>query len=617
MFSFDSRWLAPFSEARARSHTRVAMNERALRWLAWLIAAVSVAMAVAALVIGLASRSPLVTGGFGLATVLAGILFPLCGAVILTRRPKNVIGALFCFIGFWQALEPFSGVYATQALTSHPGSLPFGELMAWLSVWTWAPGFGVSITFLFLLYPDGSLPSRRWRIVAWLSATAIVVVTVSLAVATWSTRGAIDLTNENLPLRGFDAAADAVSQVTTIAAIPIACVCIASLWVRMRRVPAEQRQQIKWFAYAAAVVVVVVVTDGFLTGGSVISALTAPAITAATAVAIFKYHLYDIDVIINRTLVYGALAALIAALYIGIAVGVGALIGGGGRPNLGLSILATAVVALGFQPARERLQKLADRLVYGRRATPYEVLAQFSERVAESYASEEVLPRMARVLGEGTSAVLAEVWLRSGAVLRRAAAFPAAAALAPAVDFNGAIPPAIPHADRVVLVRHQDELLGALAITKRRGEQTTPLEARLMDDLANQAGLVLRNVGLTADLEARLEDLRASRQRLVAAQDTERRRLERNLHDGAQQHLVAIKVKLGLVELLARRDPVRAKATLSELKDDADEALETLRDLARGIYPPLLADKGLPAALQSQAGKATVPVHVDAEGVER
>ena len=138
-----------------------------------------------------------------------------------------------------------------------------------------------------------------------------------------------------------------------------------------------------------------------------------------------------------------------------------------------------------------------------------------------------------------------------------------------------------------------------------------------MDDLAHQAGLVLKNVGLTADLQARLEDLRASRQRLVAAQDGERRRLERNLHDGAQQHLVALKVKLGLVELLATRDPDKAKATIVELKHDADEALETLRDLARGIYPPLLADKGLAAALQSQAAKATLPVRVDADGIGR
>ena len=160
------------------------------------------------------------------------------------------------------------------------------------------------------------------------------------------------------------------------------------------------------------------------------------------------------------------------------------------------------------------------------------------------------------------------------------------------VTSNGTLPP-VNGSSRMVEVRHQGDLLGALAVTKRAGEQLTPVEESLLADLAGQAGLVLRNVGLTSDLQARIEELRASRQRLVTAQDEERRRLERNLHDGAQQHLVALKVKLGLAEMLAGRDPEKAKATLAQLKGDADEALETLRDLARGIYPPLLADKGL------------------------
>ena len=147
--------------------------------------------------------------------------------------------------------------------------------------------------------------------------------------------------------------------------------------------------------------------------------------------------------------------------------------------------------------------------------------------------------------------------------------------------------------EEAVAVRHQGELLGALTVTKRTGESLTPIEQKLLDDLAHQAGLVLKNVGLTAELLARLEDLRASRQRLVAAQDEERRRLERNLHDGAQQNLVAIKIKLGLAESLAAKDPGKAKDMIGQLKADTDEALETLRDLARGIYPPLLADKGV------------------------
>lgn len=177
--------------------------------------------------------------------------------------------------------------------------------------------------------------------------------------------------------------------------------------------------------------------------------------------------------------------------------------------------------------------------------------------------------------------------------------------------------PPVNGANRLVAVRHQGDLLGALGVTKRSGESLTPVEEHLLNDLAGQAGLVLKNVGLTSDLQARLTELRASRQRLVTAQDEERRRLERNLHDGAQQHLVALKVKLGLAVMLMGRDPEKAQQTLSQLKSDADEALETLRDLARGIYPPLLADKGLQVALESQARKATVAVRVDADGLGR
>jgi len=283
-----------------------------------------------------------------------------------------------------------------------------------------------------------------------------------------------------------------------------------------------------------------------------------------------------------------------------------------------LSILATAIVAVGFQPARERLQRVANRLVYGKRATPYQVLSEFSSQVAGSYAAAEVLPRMARVLQEGTGAERAAVWLRSKTELHPAAAWPdsALASLPGAVTVNGTLPQ-LAGATRSVEVRHQGELLGALTVDKRRGESLTPVEEKLLDDLAHQAGLVLKNVGLTADLQRLLEELRLSRQRLVSAQDAERRRLERNLHDGAQQHLVALKVKLGLAEMLALKDPDKAKATLQQLKADADEALETLRDLARGIYPPLLAEKGLAIALESQARKATLPVTVEADGLGR
>lgn len=176
--------------------------------------------------------------------------------------------------------------------------------------------------------------------------------------------------------------------------------------------------------------------------------------------------------------------------------------------------------------------------------------------------------------------------------------------------------PPLPDVTGCAAVRHQGELLGALAVTKHRGEDLNPVEAKLLADLAAQAGLVLRNVRLTTQLLEQLEELRASRQRVVAAGDAARRRLERNLHDGAQQQLVALKVRLGLAErLLAKGKPV--DALLRQLMADTDEAIDNLRDLARGIYPPLLAAEGLVAALQAQARKAPLPVSVHAERIGR
>jgi signal transduction histidine kinase len=444
------------------------------------------------------------------------------------------------------------------------------------------------------------------------------------------TPGYLDLYGSDvspLAIPGAGSVVNALATPQSLLLDAIGLAAVVSLFLRLRGADADRRHQVKWMAYAGALALGIYSTTSLapstpstvalqvaLVTGAVIAGLAVP---IAIGVAVLKYRLYDIDVVISRTLVYGSLAALITAVYVGIAVGIGSLLGSGGKPNLGLSILATAIVAIGFQPMRERLQRVANRLVYGKRATPYEVLSQFSERVADSYAVEDVLPRMARVLAEGTGAQRADVWLRSGDSLYAAAGWPDDVSPQESIHLNGSGIPVPRGSDRMVAVRHQGDLLGALSLTKRAGEALTPVEENLLTHLAGQAGLVLKNVGLTADLQLRLDELRASRQRLVSAQDEERRRLERNLHDGAQQHLVAIKVKLGLVEMLAGRDPDKARATLAQLKDDADDALETLRDLARGIYPPLLADKGLAAALQSQARKATVAVTVDADGIGR
>ncbi len=338
-------------------------------------------------------------------------------------------------------------------------------------------------------------------------------------------------------------------------------------------------------------------------------------IPIAIGISVLRYHLFDIDLVINRALLLAAMVVFITLVYVAIVVGVGALVGSQANPVL--SAVAAAVVALAFQPARRRAQRFADRLVYGKRATPYEVLSQFSDRLGNAYANEELLPRMARALAEGTGASRADVWVRVGDELRAEAVWPQDADRPEPLVASANAEGTLSSSSMREPVRHRGELLGALSITKKPGESITATEEKLVRDLAAQAGLVMRNVALAEQLMDTIEELRASRQRSVTAQDERAKQLERNLHDGAQQQIVALTVKLRLLGQLMDRDVEKAKSMASDLQADATDALEQLRDLARGIYPPLLADQGLVAALEAQARKASVPTEVRSDGIGR
>jgi signal transduction histidine kinase len=565
----------------------------------------------------------------GLAAVLFAVLVAPIGALLLRHVPRNPLGWIFSGLAVASgAVEDLALVAIHGAYVNHDRS--FWTLSsAWITVPLSVAFIGTMVVIVPLLFPDGRVDTPRSRRYARIASAFLAFATLISGLGTLQVVGTNPIDNTGTPLsEDVTALGGLTVGVAFLGLLVLSFFSAANLVGRYRRATGLRRSQLRGFAIAEVLVIALGFVPHFVAnalnlGDLVITItntlfiVTFSLLIVAMAIAILRHGLYDVDVFISRTLVYGSLAVFITVVYVAIAVGIGALVGSGGKPNLALSILATAIVAVGFEPVRERVQKVANRLVYGKRATPYEVLSEFSGRVAETYAADVVLPRMAQVLQEGTGAESATVWLRGIAELRPAATFPDGVASFSSVPMSNGTLPAVTDATRAVEVRHQGELLGALSVTKRRGETLTPIEQKLVDDLAHQAGLVLKNVGLSADLQARLEELRASRQRLVQAQDLERRRLERNLHDGAQQHLVALKVKLGLAEMLLSRDPEKAAATLEQLKHDADEALETLRDLARGIYPPLLADKGLVFALESQARKATVPVSVDAEGVSR
>jgi signal transduction histidine kinase len=570
------------------------------------------------------------SGDFVLSLSIAAVylLFSAAGWLIVTRQPGNTVGQLLIAIPLVAATAGLAGNYATYALVTHPGSLPFGRAAAWVDRWAIVPALAMFIP-LFLLFPDGRIPSRRWRPALWLAIGGPLLATVAFAVTPGRMTGAFaDLQSVRVinPL-GLDVlgrdAANTIAQVGGFLTLAAAVLAAAAIVVRYRGARGEVRQQIRWLAFvavlffavfAAGLTLAVIAGDeshiGDVAGNVMFVLLTlilALGIPGACALAILKYRLYDLDVVVRKAVVFGVLAVFITVVYAAIVGGVGAVVGS--RSNTVASFVAAAVLAVAFAPVRDRARHLADRLVYGKRATPYEVLTEFSSRVATTYATTDVLVRMAQILGAGTGARRARIWLRVGSELRPEASWPTDEPAPSPLRLPGDGLPEFP-GETGFEVRHHDELLGALTVAMPPADPMNPAKAKLVADLAAQAGLVLRNVRL-------IEELRDSRRRLVAAQDEARRRLERNIHDGAQQQLVALAIKLGLAESLVDRDPAKARELMSALRTESSEALENLRDLARGIYPPLLADQGLASALTAQARKSPISVTVESDGIGR
>ena len=574
-----------------------------------------------------AEGDPLTTVGGSWHVGVGAVIFVLLlwvgiGVFIVWRQPDHWAGWLLIITGAPLPLLSVAQTLTVWGLKVEPGSIPFVGALAILGEFALYPL--ALVPLLFLLYPDGHLPGRRWRwsVAGLVGGTALAFLAFLVRpgpLNNWRDDGI--LYENPLGIDAFDFGG-AVIAVGSIVAVVSALSTVFAVRQRYRRSSGVERQQMRVLVFVASVAgslltaqfLLVPVFELFGSDDSVpifpilfgLTAFTVVlGIPTAYLVAILRYRLWDLDVVIRKTLVAAALAAFVGLIYAAIVAGLGSLIGA--RGDAALSFVAAATLAILFQPARERARRLADRLVYGHRATPYEVLSEFSERAGEAYSSEDVLPRMAEIVGRGVAAERATVWLRVGGELRPVASWPAGE-LGPAVLARGDAVPDL--GERAVEVRHQGELLGAIGVAMPRSEPLDPAKERLVRDLAAQAGLVLRNVRL-------IEELRASRQRLVAAQDEERRKLERDLHDGAQQQLVALQVQLRLAEQMVGRDADKQRDLLRRLQEATRQAHEDLRDLARGIYPPLLADQGLPAALEAQARRSSVPVVVEPDDVGR
>jgi signal transduction histidine kinase len=545
------------------------------------------------------------------------------GALVASRSPGNPIGWLMLTIALGFVLVGLTSELVTYGYVTEPSaSVPFLDLAVWLSNWVFFVVF-MPIPLILLLFPTGRVHSPRWR---WVPG-AMVALALVAAAAVILNPGPIDNDVVKVPNpTGVEALEPLLGPLLVVvnAGLIVASVAsVVALILRFRRASGDERQQIRLLAYVAvlaALLFVGTIVSSLSVGGDQFNpfvealwlslfACIGVAFPVAMGLSIVRHGLFDLELVIKRTVIFAVLVALLMAIGGAVAV----LIGIGVVPSLSespsLLVMAGVVLGLAIAPLYRLATRLADRLVFGGRSTPYQVLTEFAGRVGETYSSEDVLPRMAQLVGEATRARAARVWLRVGREIHEAATWPPEAAGGRVV---GAPSERLPElaGEESFEVRHQGELLGALSVDPAPSDPMTPAKRRIVQDLASQAGFVLRNVRL-------IEELRASRQRLVAAQDEERRRLERNIHDGAQQQLVALTVKLRLLEQIVQRDPVKSAEMAAQLQAETTEALEDLRDLARGIYPPLLADKGLPAALEAQARKSPLPVTVEPDAIGR
>jgi signal transduction histidine kinase len=473
--------------------------------------------------------------------------------------------------------------------------------------------------------PDGRLASRPRRV----AVAAGYAAGAGLGIALWAQRPALPV------------------WPVVVAGVLAVAVGVAPSHRRFLATRGVARQRMEWVGLAVVVVAeaaLVATALRVLTGWprqvpELIGAVSV-LIPVALAAGASPRLVGRVDRLLAHTVSLAGLSGLVVAVYVLVVLGLGQVPSERERALLLLSMVAAAVCALTYHPARERLTQTANRLVYGERSAPDEALRSFGTRLSRAIPLDELLLQLAESLHKTMALEAAEVWTGAEGLLERAASVPDRGparlvvdpAEAPVVARAGVCGPAWlaiwlsglldgrpDAAIRVAPVAHSGELLGLLMVVRRPEESFSEEDERVLAELARQVGLALHNVRLDTALQASLDELRhkaeelqASRARIVAAADAERRRIERNLHDGAQQRLVALAVKLGLARRLVDANPEQTRGMLDELREELKDAVDELRNLAHGIYPPLLMDQGLAAALGSAAQRTTIPTRVEA-----
>lgn len=390
------------------------MSYRTATWLAWSLWALTAVCAVFMLV--LAEPATLIV----IVPVAAWVVTSsTVGALLVLRRPENPIGWILCVSAFLFALSIFSASYATYTLVTHPGALPAGEVAAWFSAWVQNPVY-LLFVYLFLLFPDGRPLSRRWRPLLWING---ILMATGIVVEAFDSGRIQDEEPFRNPL-GIEAAAGAFAVATewvSYLTMLLFVVSVVSVYLRFRRAGGIERQQIKWLAYAAALLGVVAVVGTFgdlLLGGFgwwifLVLVVTLFGIPLAIGAAVLRYRLYDIDIVINRTLVYGALTALLVAVYVGSVVLLqGTLRALTGQESQLAVVVSTLVVAALFNPLRRRVQGFVDRRFYRNKYDARKTLEGFGAKLRDETDLEDLTGELVGVVRDTVRPAHVSLWIR-------------------------------------------------------------------------------------------------------------------------------------------------------------------------------------------------------------
>ena len=571
------------------------MSERWLRYLLLLPAAGALAIFLALH----AARAELLSDS---GDVFVALMYYVTGAVTFLLVPGNRAARRLLAVMSISVL----GFTVAYGVTTQGASWA-GVVL--LQTFSWAiPCFMLG---LFAVFPDG-IYQRKYElgIVVGAVAVAVTLQVIQMAGSEVITTQQFIGTTLGAPdpffVKQFRSLGPSAASLLNNFQFSIA-VAMALLILRYRRFGPQLRRQIRGAVVGVAVTfgavnLLILVpslhTPSPLIDGIVFFGLYA-LLPVPLAIGIVNPRWLDVDLVIRRSLIYGVLWLLIAAAYVGIGTTVGIALGQ--RVPLQLAILLTIAATLVFQPARHWLEQLGDRLVFGRRLGGYQLISQLGAELESSTAPKDVAGTVAAVVQTGLGAR----WVRVD--LNRPQ--PTAVALAGAGASENAV------AALSAPLVHANQVVGRIECGPKLKGDYVHADQGLLNTLGRQAALSIRNSQLTAELSDRLEELAASRMRLVQADDVARRRLERDLHDGVQQQLVGLLARLGLARNQLRRDPELAGSTLRDVSLDAQRALENLQELARGIHPAVLTDRGLIEAVRERATRMTVPVEVRTDGL--